>query len=170
MAGGVIVGRVLERLFMDAGRDIKRRAAIVATQEKASAEMSKSVKSKNELDIEYWFLAELIVAHKSTEWESQLVHINYVLLQASDNDSAYTKAKVYGEAYAVKLRNSDGEEVDITFEGVRELYPLGLVLSDGLELFYQELNDVSKATIAQWIVPREELRAFANGRAKEDLH
>jgi hypothetical protein len=111
-------------------------------------------------ELELWFLAELIVVHACPEWESPLVHINYVLVQAKDGAAACDKAERMGESYPVEIRNSDGQDVTISFGGIRELYPLGAELTDGLELFYEERTDVSASEAAAWAVPRDQLRVF----------
>jgi hypothetical protein len=125
------------------------------------AETNKSASANDNQEMNLWFLAELVVVHSCAGWELPLVHVNYVLIEATDKTIAYEKAKACGESYSVVLHNSDLEEVTITFGGVRELYPLGSTLIDCTELFYQEFSEISQAKLAEWVVPMENLRAFS---------
>jgi hypothetical protein len=107
-----------------------------------------------------WFLAELIEEFTSPSWERNLVHINHVLIQASSGSLALQKAASLGQELRGSFVNPKGETVSVRFRGVRELYPLGPILKDGDELFYEEYDGVPEATLSEWIVDPKDLRAM----------
>lgn len=110
--------------------------------------------------VDGWYLAELVVTHRSESWETQLVHVNHVLLSAKDHEAAYDKAMRSGEAYSTTLVNCDQEVVSVGFVGIRELFFVGSSLTDGMELFHQESSRPADASFEDWIVPKQALSAF----------
>ena len=124
------------------------------------AEILKNEITSDPSDSESWFLAELIELSTCETWDSHHVYINYVLLKAFDNESAFEKALRIGESYSVELRNSKDELIKVSCAGLRELFSLGPKLFEGLELFSVEETSVTSQALSKMITLKSELRTF----------
>jgi len=90
-----------------------------------------------------------------------LVHINTVLIKADSPEMAYGKAMAMDEEHQQVFTNSDGEEVQVSFRGLRDLYPVYDRLEDGAELLYEESEAISEEDIAKIVTAKEDLAVFS---------
>jgi hypothetical protein len=108
-----------------------------------------------------WYIAELVVVFTFVKAAENLVHINTLLIRADSPDIAYDKAIARGELENRVFRNSDEEEVQVRFRGLRGLYPVHDRLEDGAELLYEKREAVSEEDIKKILTPKEELAIFS---------
>jgi hypothetical protein len=107
-----------------------------------------------------WFLAELIQQFTFVDG-SYSIWVNTVLVKATSVEQAYEKALGFGEAYnSLTSTDEDGDEVKVTFRGLRDLYLIYDKLEDGAELIYTEFEEIAEEEIAAMVTPKEKLAAF----------
>jgi hypothetical protein len=109
-------------------------------------------------DVE-WFLADLIQQFTFVDG-SHSIYVNTILVKATSVEQAYEKALRFGEVYNESFINTDQEEVNVSFKGLRDLYLIYDKLEDGAELIYEEYEDVTEEEIAAMVTPKEKLAAF----------
>jgi len=89
-----------------------------------------------------------------------VVHRNLMLVQADSPDKAYEKAIGFGQKAETSYNNPKGQQVLITFRGVRRLEEMYEALEDGAELTFEEFVGIPREQIESWIPPKGELSAF----------
>jgi hypothetical protein len=106
-----------------------------------------------------WFLADLIQQFTFVDG-GHSIYVNTLLVQASSVEKAYEKALEFGKVYNESFTNTDGEEVKVSFRGLRDLYLIYDKLEDGAELIYEEYEEITEEEIAAMVTPMEKLAAF----------
>jgi hypothetical protein len=106
-----------------------------------------------------WFLADLIQQFTFVDG-SHSIYVNTILVKATSIEQAYEKALGFGEVYNYSFTNTDEEEVEVSFRGLRDLYLIYDRLEDGAELIYEEYEEITEEEIAAMITPKEKLAAF----------
>ncbi len=106
-----------------------------------------------------WFLAELIQQFTFLDG-SHSIYVNTVLVKSDSIEQAYEKALEFGKVYNYSFTNSDGEEVRVSFRGLRDLYVIYEKLEDGAEIIYEEYDEITDDEITAMVTPKEKLAAF----------
>ena len=106
-----------------------------------------------------WFLADLIQQFTFVDG-SHSVYVNTILVRATSVEQAYEKALEFGKVYNHTFTNTDGEEVNVSFRGLRDLFLIYEKLEDGAELIYEEYEEITDEEIAAMVTPKEKLAAF----------
>ena len=105
-----------------------------------------------------WYIADL-VEEITVEGETEnVVHVNTVLLEADDDESAYAAA--LAEAYDDEYENPAGQMVRFRFVGLRELVRVFDELEHGAELAYEERVGVSSEELSDLVTERGDLAVF----------
>ncbi len=107
-----------------------------------------------------WYLAELLEEYHAANDETELLHINWVLVNADDAEEAYTKALKFGEELNQEYYNTEGILITVTFRGLRDLNVIHEDLADGSEIAYSRYEDINSAAIEQMAKPKEQLSVF----------
>jgi Domain of unknown function (DUF4288) len=107
-----------------------------------------------------WYLAELVMEITVSGAARNVVHRNLVLVRAISGEEAYDKAVFLGHKAETGYENPKGQQVRITFRGIRRLEETYEELEDGAELTFEEFVGVSPDEIDSWIPPREQLTVF----------
>jgi hypothetical protein len=98
-----------------------------------------------------WYLAELVMQFDIEGDETPLVHINTKLVRADSPEEAYLKATGLGQGEEITYKNTDGNQVNVRFRGLRDLFVVTEALEDGAELIYEEKDGLSEAQIARLV-------------------
>ena len=113
-------------------------------------------------DVE-WFLAQLVLEFRVQGHSRNVVHINYVLIQARSPAEAYRKALEEGKSGSGKHRkylNPRGEEVTRTFLGLRQLEAVYFPIEHGCEVTYEERVGVRPTALRKMVRKKSALDAF----------
>ncbi len=163
--------------FMDVLKDLKRQAEAELEDEQVDviANLRQAVKDVNEGNTypitllwnvmekkpdKKWYLAELIQEIRAADSDTSLIHINWVLVNASDAEEAYTKSLQFGQDYNFEQFDAEGILVTVTFRGLRGLVEIYEDLEDGAEIAYDEMEEVTDAEIEKLITPKDQLAVF----------
>jgi len=107
-----------------------------------------------------WFLAQHVAEIRVQRHKRNVVHINYVLIQAKGPQEAYRKAIELGKRGNTKYKNPDGETVTIRFLGLRDLDVIHDPLEHGCEIMFSERLGMTRAGIRRLLRKKAELEAF----------
>ena len=107
-----------------------------------------------------WYLAQLIVEITVEGDLRNVVHVNYMLINASSPEEAYMKSLNLGEEHESTYLNPSGKIVRCSFKGLKNLTVIYDRLEDGSEIFYEELVAVDKKQMSQLIREKTSLGAF----------
>jgi Domain of unknown function (DUF4288) len=107
-----------------------------------------------------WFLAQHVEEIQVQSYKREIVHINYVLIQAKTPKDAYRKAVELGKRGNAKYKNPEGKIVTIRFLGLRNLDVIHDPLEHGCEIMFTELLGITKASIRKLVRKKAELEAF----------
>lgn len=107
-----------------------------------------------------WFLAELVEEYRVEGHRRNVVHINYVLVQAKTPSEAYRKAIELGKRGDCKWKNPKGQTVTHRFLGLRELDVIHDPLEHGCEIMFIERLGMSRANTLKLVRKKHELEAF----------
>ena len=113
-----------------------------------------------------WFLAELVEEFRVEGHRRNVVHINYVLINARTPSEAYRKAMQLGKVTNSKWKNPKGEIVTHRFLGLRELDVIHDPLEHGCEIMFIERLGMTRANTRKLVRKRRELEAFLPVRAR----
>src|SRR3954453_18231583 len=91
-----------------------------------------------------WDIAGLVLEHTIEGDHRNVIHVNTHLIEADSPEEAYRKADALGRAGEQDYANTEGKQVRITFQGLRDLDVIHDDLVDGAELFYEEAVDVGE--------------------------
>ncbi|MEL6616806.1 MAG: DUF4288 domain-containing protein [Bacteroidota bacterium] len=105
-----------------------------------------------------WYIAELVQEITVDGEPNNVVHINSVLIQAENDEEAYTAA--LAEAYEDEYENPRGQTVRHRFVGLRELVRVYEELEHGAELAYEERIGVSLDDLSELATARHDLAVF----------
>jgi transcriptional antiterminator Rof (Rho-off) len=106
-----------------------------------------------------WYLAEEVLEIRVAGDERNVVHVNTRLLQARDGEEAYAKAAALGAEAADEYLNPEGQQVTITFRGLREVVEIQEQITDGSEIRWQESVAVPERKIRAMLLRVDEVEA-----------
>lgn len=107
-----------------------------------------------------WYIAEILEEIQAANDTSALLYIDWILVNASDAEEAYTKALAFGTERNQEWHNNEGVLITVTFRGLHDLYEIYEELTDGAEIAYSKYEDISREDIERMIKPKEELGVF----------
>lgn len=107
-----------------------------------------------------WYLAELMEGFQVDGEETDLLWVNWILVNAGDAEEAYTKALTFGADLNREYHNTEGALVVVTFRGLRGLHEIYEELVDGAEILFEEFEDISREDIKRMAKPKEQLSVF----------
>ena len=107
-----------------------------------------------------WYVAELVSETKVEDDQRNVVHRDFVLVEASSPEEAYEKSLQLGRENNATFENPEGKVVRITFRGIAELGVIGAELKHGTEILFKEQIGVPENRIQQLIAPKERLGVF----------
>ncbi len=110
-------------------------------------------------DVE-WFLAQLVEEIRVRGHRRNVVHVNYVLIQARKPAEAYRKALAYGKWSNKNYENPHGELVTCKFLGLRQLEAVYFPIEHGCELTYEERIGVRPAELRRLVRSKRNLDVF----------
>lgn len=108
-----------------------------------------------------WFIAELIMEITVSGDSRNVVHRNHVLVTASSNEEAYSKAIAFGKRGETSYKNPANENVEIRFVGLADLDEIDDELEDGAEVLFHYDVGVTRQELEALIPERARLRVFA---------
>ena len=117
-------------------------------------------------DVE-WFIAEVVEEFKVPDKGCSRVHINTILIRAKSADEAYEKSISRGRSAEMTFTNTEGENVEVRFRGLRGLFPVYERLEDGSELLYEKYDCLTDPQIQSFVKAREKLAVFDSGSRDE---
>jgi hypothetical protein len=107
-----------------------------------------------------WFLAELVEEIRVTGSKRNIVHINYVIIQARSPRAAFARAMLLGKQAESSYLNELGKKVIKRFRGLRNLDVIHDPLEDGCEIMFEEKLGVSEKGIKKLLRARKQLEVF----------
>jgi hypothetical protein len=107
-----------------------------------------------------WYIAELINEITIEGNPGNVVHRNFMLVNASSPEEAYQKALDLGSSSEVTYDNPEGKQVSIHFRGLGDLSVIQDKLEHGAELMYSEELGVSEAELRRQVRSKVELTVF----------
>lgn len=110
-------------------------------------------------DVE-WFVADLVKEIRVQGYTRNIVHINYVLIQARTPAEAYRKAVKLGKRLNQTYRNPQRKTVTIRFLGLHNLDAIFEPLEHGCEIMFVERLGIGRAGLRKLVRRRRELQAF----------
>jgi hypothetical protein len=116
-----------------------------------------------------WFLAQHVEEIRVQGHKRNVVHINYVLIQANTPTEAYRKAVELGKSGNMKYKNPDGKIVTSRFLGLRNLDVIHDTLEHGCEIMFCQRLGMTRAGLRKFARKKEELEAFLPPRGRPGL-
>jgi hypothetical protein len=113
-----------------------------------------------------WYLAGLIQDLRVASDALGLVNVNWILINTSDAEEAYTKALEFGSNLNYDDRNADGEIVESRFKGLKDLLHIYDPLEDGCEIFFDEYDNKSIGDVERMAASKEPLTVFDSSRRR----
>jgi hypothetical protein len=107
-----------------------------------------------------WYLADIVEEIQVQDDSQNVIHINTVLVRADSPEEAHAKALELGEQCNRAYENSAGNNVTISFRGLRDLYVIHDELEHGAELFYDERFGLTEEQIVALVCEKENLSVF----------
>lgn len=107
-----------------------------------------------------WYIAELICEIRVEGEPGNVVHRNFILVNAASPDDAYQKAMVLGSSSEISYNNPEKKQVSIRFRGLGDLNVIHDKLEHGAELMYSEEMDVSEEDLSTQIRVKTDLAVF----------
>ncbi len=107
-----------------------------------------------------WFLAELVVEIRVAGSKRNVVHINYVIIEASSPAAAFARANVMGKQSSMSYINENGRKVTCRFRGLRNLDVIHDSLEDGCEIMFLEKLGMTEKGIKKLLRSKRELEVF----------
>ncbi len=107
-----------------------------------------------------WYIAELICEIRVEGESGNVVHRNFILVNAASPDDAYQKALMLGSSSEVSYNNPEEKQVSIHFRGLGDLNVIHDKLEHGAELMYSEEADVSQEDLNLQIRDKSDLAVF----------
>ena len=107
-----------------------------------------------------WYLAELLEEYHAANDDTELLHVNWILVNAGDAEEAYTKALKFGNKLNQEYYNTEGVLITVTFRGLHNLNEIYEEFADGSEIAYTRYEDISRADIERMVKPKEQLSVF----------
>jgi len=107
-----------------------------------------------------WFLAQHVEEIRVQGHKRNIVHVNYVLIQADSPKDAYRKAVELGKRGNAKYKNPEGKNLTIRFIGLRNLDVIHDPLEHGCEIMFTEHLGITKLGLRKLVRKKQELEAF----------
>lgn len=107
-----------------------------------------------------WYLAELLEEYHAANDDTELLHVNWILINADNAEEAYSKALKFGEELNQEYLNTDGILMTVTFRGLRDLNEIHEEFGDGSEITYERYEDISREDIEKMISTKDQLSVF----------
>jgi hypothetical protein len=107
-----------------------------------------------------WFLAQHVQEIRVQGRKRNVVHINYVLIEAKTPEDAYRKAIALGKTANQRYENPEGRTVTIRFLGLRNLDVIHDTIEHGCEIMFSERVGMTKAGLRRLVRKKRQLEAF----------
>ena len=107
-----------------------------------------------------WFLAQIVLEIRVAGSKRNVVHVNFVLIQARSPDAAFKRATSIGKRGNASYLNEQGKRVTIRFRGLRDLDVIQDPLEDGCEIMFTEKLGVTEKGLRKLLRPKRDLEAF----------
>lgn len=108
-----------------------------------------------------WYLATIVMIITIENERKNVVHKNLHLIQAESGEAAYDKALALGNDSETSHLNSKDQLVNISFYGLAELEEtVELDIYDGMELTFNEFEDVSSNELKKFVPFKKDLSIF----------
>ena len=108
-----------------------------------------------------WYLATIVMVITIESVSKNIVHKNLHLIQSESDQAAYDKAINLGTESETSYLNSKDQLVNISFHGLAELEEtIELDIYDGVELTFDEFEDVSPSKLEEIVPSKKELSVF----------
>jgi len=108
-----------------------------------------------------WYLATIVMLITVEGEQKNVVHKNLHLIQAESDEVAYDKALKLGDDSETSYVNSKDQLVNISFYGLAELEEtIELDIYDGVELKFDELEDVNPSQLTTLVSLKKDLSLF----------
>ena len=107
-----------------------------------------------------WFLAELVQEIRIEGEDGKELHAILVLIQASEPETAYSKALDWGKARELDFTNTEGRPVKIRFLGLSSLNIVYEPLIDGAELIDSTYGEATPELLGRLLVEKDQLNVF----------
>ena len=111
-------------------------------------------------DDAHWFLATMIEEIRVEGAKRNVVHINYVIVEADSPEDAYQRALKMGNQANQSYINERGKKVTVRFRGLRNLDVIYDPLEHGCEIMFREKLGVSESAIRKLLVSKKQLELF----------
>lgn len=108
-----------------------------------------------------WFLANLVEEITVEGSKRNIVHINYVIIEADSPKDAYKRAIEYGKMSNQSYLNPSGKRVTTRFRGLNNLDVIYDPLEHGCEIMFREKLGLSESAIQKLLSPKKQLELFS---------
>jgi hypothetical protein len=108
----------------------------------------------------HWFLATMIEELQIEGAKRNVVHINYVVIEADSPEDAYKGAIKMGKQANQSYVNTHGKRVTVRFRGLSNLDVIYDPFEHGCEIMFREKLGVSESAIQKLIATKKELEVF----------
>jgi hypothetical protein len=107
-----------------------------------------------------WFIAQLVEEFRVEGSKHNVVHINYVLIEASRPGEAYQKAIELGRQANNEYENPGGKKVIHRFVGLRDLDVIYFPIEHGCEIMFEDRLGVGPTALRKLVRKKADLEAF----------
>ena len=107
-----------------------------------------------------WFLAKMIEEIQVEGAKRNVVHVNYVIIEADSPEDAYQRAIKMGKQANHSYLNTRGKKVTIRFRGLSNLDVIHDPLEHGCEIMFREELGVSESAIRKLLASKKQLELF----------
>lgn len=111
-------------------------------------------------DDAHWFLATMVEEIRVEGSKRNVVHINYVIIEADSPEDAYQRAIKMGKQAKQSYVNERGKKVTVRFRGLRNLDVIYEPLEHGCEIMFREKLGVSESAIRKLLASKKQLELF----------
>jgi hypothetical protein len=108
----------------------------------------------------HWFLANLVEEIRVEGTKRSVVHVNYVLIEASSPEDAYNRAIEMGKRANQSYLNPRGKKVTVRFRGLNNLDVIYDPLEHGCEIMFREKLGQSESAIRKLLATKPKLEVF----------
>ncbi|MDQ3117110.1 MAG: DUF4288 domain-containing protein [Verrucomicrobiota bacterium] len=112
-------------------------------------------------DDAHWFLANLVEEIQVEGAKRNVVHINYVIVEAASPEDAYKRAIKIGKQANQSYVNTHGKRVTIRFRGLNNLDVIHDPLEHGCEIMFRETLGLSESAIQKLLSLKGKLEVFS---------
>jgi Domain of unknown function (DUF4288) len=108
----------------------------------------------------HWFLATMIEEFQIEGAKRNVVHINYVVIEARSPEDAYKRAIKLGKQANQSYVNPRGKMVTVRFRGLSNLDVIYDPFEHGCEIMFREKLGVSESAIRKLVATKDQLEVF----------